>query len=269
MSLTGHVPNARAARWLNLGALNRIVVSAVLAGLLAALLLTAVQRFQVSGLILQAEVYEEAAARQAAPQMPAARPAHGQPGHDHAHDHLAAADHEQHEHGGWQPENGVERTLYTVLANVTVGVAFGLLLCAAMSLRGHASGGWRAGLLWGLAGYAVFFVAPSLGLPPEVPGTQAAPLHDRQLWWLLTAVCTASGLAMLVLARSWQVKLVGLVLLAAPHLIGAPQPALADSAAPAALARSFIYATACANAVFWLALGGLSGWFYQKFARQS
>ena len=259
MSLTG------GARWLNLGAFNRIVVSAVGAGLLAGVLVTGVQQLQVSKIILQAEVYEDAAAAQAL----VARPAHGEPGHDHAHDHMTMAGdgQKEHQHGGWQPENGIERTAWTVLANVTVGVAFGLLLCAAFSLRSQPIAGWRAGLLWGLAGYAVFFVAPSLGLPPEVPGTQAAPLHERQLWWLMAALCSAGGLAMLVFARSWQVKLVGVVLLFAPHLVGAPEPLVQGSAAPAELARSFIHATALASAVFWLALGSLSGLFYQKFAR--
>jgi predicted cobalt transporter CbtA len=36
--------------------------------------------------------------------------------------------------------------------------------------------------------------------------------------------------------------------------------------APEELAQAFIRATAMANAVFWLALGGLTGFFYRRFA---
>jgi predicted cobalt transporter CbtA len=63
-----------------------------------------------------------------------------------------------------------------VLANVSMAVGFALMLVAAFALSGRRIT-WRSGLLWGLAGYGVFFVAPSLGLPPEVPGTLAAPLQ--------------------------------------------------------------------------------------------
>jgi cobalt transporter subunit CbtA len=178
-----------------------------------------------------------------------------------AHEH----DHEHHEHGGWQPENGWERTLFTALANISLAVSFGLFLGAALCQRG-AAGGWRSGLLLGLAGYAVFFVAPSLGLPPELPGSEAAALADRQLWWLGTVILTATGLALLIFARNGKFKILGAVLLAVPHLIGAPQPQVHGGTAPVELAHAFIYATAVANAVFWLALGGLTGFFYKKLA---
>lgn len=226
----------------DLAAFKRIVSAAVLAGMLAGLLLTAVQQIQVSRIILRAEVYEDAAA--------ASQPANA---------HASAG------HEAWQPANGVERTLFTALANISLAVGFGLLLGAAICLRGKASG-WRSGLLWGLAGYGIFFVAPSLGLPPEVPGTAAAPLADRQLWWLITVALTASGLLLLIFARTWQLKILGAVMLGMPHLIGAPQPPVHAGTAPAELAQAFVYATAVANAVFWLALGGLTGLFYGKFA---
>jgi len=137
------------------------------------------------------------------------------------------------------------------------------LLGAASTLRGGI-GSWRNGLLWGLAGYAIFFVAPSLGLPPEVPGTETANLNDRQLWWLMTVFDTAAGLWLLVFSKTNLNKLFGAVLLISPHIIGAPQPGAPGSAAPAELANTFIAATAFANAIFWLALGGLMGLFSKK-----
>lgn len=239
---------------LNLAALKKIVLVGLQAGVLAGLLLTGVQRIQVSPLIQQAEQYEQAANAAAAQAV-----------HEHEHEQHEHAGHEpehEHEHGGWQPESGAERNLYTALANVNLAVGFALLLGAAMFLRGGATG-WRAGLMWGLAGYAVFFVAPSLGLPPEVPGAEAAPLAGRQVWWLIAVMATAAGLALLVFGRQRSIRLLGAFLLAVPHLIGAPQPAFPGGAAPAELARAFIFASAAANAVFWLALGALSGWFYQ------
>jgi cobalt transporter subunit CbtA len=131
-------------------------------------------------------------------------------------------------------------------------------------LRGGISH-WRSGLLWGLAGYTVFFVAPSLGLPPEVPGTEAAALKDRQLWWLMAVFDTAFALWLIVFSKTKSNKVLGLILLLSPHfLIRAPQPEVHSSAAPTELVQSFIMATTLANALFWLVLGGLMGLFLSK-----
>lgn len=225
---------------------KRIVSAAALAGFLAGLLLTAVQQVQVIPVLLKAEVYEEAAAAVAS---------------HSGREHPAAG----HENEAWQPANGWERTVFTAVSNVVLAIGFALLLGAAISLRGGRTG-WRSGLLWGMAGYAVFFVAPSLGLPPEVPGTEAARLIDRQLWWVMTVVFTAAGLALLAFARTWGGKMLGAILLSVPHVIGAPQPQIHGSAAPIELANAFLYATVLANAVFWVALGSLVGFFYKKMA---
>jgi cobalt transporter subunit CbtA len=238
----------------NLAGFKRIVSATALAGLLAGSLLTVVQQVQVAPIILQAEVYEEAATPVAVSAAAASPAAAAPSGHEHTHDH-----------GEWEPENGWERALFTALANISLAVGFGLFLGAAFYQSGAAIN-WRSGLLWGAAGYAVFFIAPSLGLPPELPGTTAAPLADRQLWWTLTVAATATGLSLLVFARSWKMKLLGAVLLAVPHFVGAPQPLAHATAAPADLVHAFVYATAIANAVFWLALGGLMGFFYRKNA---
>jgi predicted cobalt transporter CbtA len=52
-------------------------------------------------------------------------------------------------------------------------------------------------------------------------------------------------------------------LLAAPHVIGAPQPATYGGSNSVELAKDFLRATYVANAAFWLALGGLLGLFYK------
>jgi len=244
---------------------RRMASAVVVAGALSGVLLSGVQQFQVEKIILKAEEYEKAG-ESAAPAAddhvhePAAQAAAHEHSHANAHEHEHA-----HDANAWEPADGAERTGYTVLANVSMAVGFALLLVAAFALSGRQIS-WRSGLLWGLAGYGVFFVAPSLGLPPEVPGTVAAPLHARQLWWIMTAGLTAAGLGLGVYARHWALKLLGLVLLVVPHLVGAPHPAVPGGAAPEELAQAFIHATALANGIFWLTLGGLTGYFYKKFA---
>lgn len=220
---------------------KRLLTTAALTGLLAGLLLTAVQQLQIEPLLLDAERYE------------------------HAADNHAPHPDDEHSHADWQPRAGMERSLYTGGANIVMAVGFALLLGGATTLRG-APLDWRSGLLWGAAGYAVFFIAPALGLPPEVPGAQTAGLAARQFWWLAAVLCTAGGLALAVFARGRTVRVLAVPLLLAPHLIGAPQTEVHGGTAPAELAQAFVAASVTANAVFWLTLGGLFGFFQRRFA---
>ena len=226
----------------------RIARTAGFTGLLAALLLTLLQSFWVSPLILQAETYETAA--------PAA----------HEHEHAGAAASEEHHHDAeaWSPEDGWQRVLSTTGGNLVVAVGFALLLAAMYTLR--SPGRAATGALWGLGGFAVFCLAPTLGLPPELPGTAAADLALRQYWWVGTAAATAVGLALIVFAGNWLLKAVGLVLLVIPHVIGAPQPEVHESLAPEALESQFIVASLLTNAAFWVALGLISAWLYRRQA---
>ena len=226
-------------------AFRRIFVVAALAGLIAGLLVTVAHHFGTAAIIARAEVYEKAADK-------AAGAAEAMPGMDHG-----AAE--------WEPADGLQRTAFTALADILTGIGFGLLLVSAYALRGAAVD-WRKGLLWGLAAFATFTLAPGLGLPPEVPGTSAAPLLDRQIWWVATAVATGGGLAAIFLGRraAWVVG--GIVLIALPHLVGAPQPAQPGGAAPESLAHLFIAAAVATSLLFWLVLGSLTGFFYQRMA---
>ena len=226
----------------------RIARTAGFAGLLAALLLTLLQSFWVAPLILQAETYETAA--------PAVQE------HEHA-DAAAGAEH-HHDAEAWSPEDGWQRVLSTTGGNLVVAVGFALLLAAMYTLR--RPGRVSTGALWGLGGFAVFCLAPNLGLPPELPGTAAADLALRQYWWIGTAAATAVGLALMVFAGNWLLKAVGLVLLVLPHVIGAPQPEVHESLAPEALESQFIVASLLTNAAFWVALGLISAWLYRRQA---
>ena len=226
--------------------ITRIARTAGFSGLLAALLLTLLQSFWVAPLILQAETYENAA-----------------PAAEH-HDHDAGTAPHEHEHSAeaWAPEDGWQRVLSTTGGNLVVAVGFALVLAALYSLR--EPGRVSTGALWGLAGFAVFCLAPTLGLPPELPGTAAADLGQRQTWWVGTAAATAAGLALLVFARHWLFKVLGVALLVIPHVIGAPQPSVHESLAPEALEAQFKIASWLTNAAFWLALGLLSAWLYRR-----
>ncbi|MEE9413561.1 MAG: CbtA family protein [Methylococcales bacterium] len=226
-------------------AVKQIILTAALSGLLAGLLLTVIQQFGVMPSLFEAEVYEQAmSANQDNLVL----------------ENTASTSQQQDE---WEPEEGLQRTALTAISNISLAFGFAMLLGAAMHLYGKPAN-WRTGILWGLAGYTVFFLSPGLGLPPEVPGTEAAALQDRQLWWLMTVLATGAGLSLLIFSHHWLLKLLGALLLATPHLIGAPQPVSHVSAAPLSVVNSFIYASAIANALFWLALGGLQGLFLKN-----
>ena len=120
-------------------------------------------------------------------------------------------------------------------------------------------------MFWGLAAFAVFTLAPGLGLPPELPAMPAAELGPRQLWWLGTVASSAAGLALLVYGRSVLAIAGGVVLLVAPHLIGAPQPATYETAIPEGLHHSFVVAVVLTTLVFWVLLGGLTGFLRERF----
>ena len=176
-------------------------------------------RGQWAPLILAAEVYETAAPAEASPATD---------GHDHQHGTEA--------HGAepWAPEDGWERNAYSLGAQLITGVGLAFLLTAAIVFFGKGAD-WRRGLLWGLAGFASFTLAPSIGLPPELPGTEAAPLLDRQLWWIGTVIATAGGLFAAARVRNVYGYAIAVVLIAAPHIIGAPQPEVPGALAPAEL----------------------------------
>ncbi len=216
--------------------LKRILVTALAAGLVAGVFVSLVQMMGVHPLIIEAETYE------------AATPAHG-----------------ENEAPSWAPEDGRERTFYTVLANILTGFGFALLLSAALALHGGPVD-WRRGLVWGLAGFAVFGLAPALGLPPEPPGVEAAPLAERQLWWLGTAAATALGLGLIAFAPRRFLKAVGVIALILPHAVGAPELAAHGGATPQDLIQAFVVASLAATALFWLVLGGLAGFLYPRLA---
>ncbi len=219
--------------------LKRIVLAALVAGLIGGIVISIVQEFTTTPLILHAEQFENA---------PASSP---------------AADAQEAE--AWAPADGIVRTLYTSFGNIVAGIGFALMLVAGIALHGGEIDG-RRGVLWGVAGFAVFSLAPALGLPPEVPGAMAAELVPRQGWWLAAVVATALGLGLMVFARRTVWIVLGVVVLAAPHIVGAPHPEKLGGPVPPELAAHFVAASLVTAAVFWAILGWLSGTLYRRFS---
>jgi cobalt transporter subunit CbtA len=238
---------------------RNLVFSALFVGLISGGLSTAVQFFQVIPIIISAEAFEG----EPAPATTSEKTEHNQASHEHATKEE------------WGPEDGLERTAYTLLTNILTAIGFALLILTAIVASqkpdDNSKLNWRHGILWGLSGYVIFFVAPALGLPPEIPGTTAAPLETRQIWWIFAVICTAVGIGgVMFVKQPWRWALLGLLVI--PHLVGAPHitemfadkpPAVA--AELTVLTQQFIIATAISTATLWIALGITSVWTAKRF----
>ncbi|MBZ9890294.1 CbtA family protein [Mesorhizobium sp. BR1-1-3] len=234
---------------------RNVVFIAAIAGLVAGVVLACMQAYATVPLILKAEVYEQA-------------------GGGHHHDHAAPAATDSNamsaaapapaeataaaEDEGWAPADGFERFAFSVLANIVTGIGFGLILVAVSEFAGGI-GGWRQGVFWGLAGFAVFTLAPGLGLPPELPAMPAADLTQRQIWWWATVAATAAGLGLIAFRKSLPLAILAVLLIVAPHVVGAPQPDSYETAIPEGLHHQFVVAVTVTNLVFWLVLGAVVG----------
>ncbi len=229
---------------------QRLLTSALFAGFVAGLLAALLHFALVQDLILQAETYETGEVTHFA-------------GAEAAHDH--AADTPAHGHAG-EGDSGVGRNLLTVLFTSLIYVGYALLLVAGFGVASTLGLriGLREGLLWGIAGFATFQLAPAAGLAPELPGTMAADLTDRQIWWWGTVLATAAALALLGYGRKPHLVIAGAVLLALPHVIGAPHPDSYAGVAPPELAASFAARVLAVGLVVWASLGALAGWIWNR-----
>jgi cobalt transporter subunit CbtA len=229
-----------------------IVFSAALAGLIVGVVISAVQFFATVPLIQQSEVYERKA-----PAQPAAQPT-AAAAHDHDKTHSRDSE--------WEPEAGFQRNAFTVAANVLTAIGFALLLTGVYAIRGRPVT-WREGLLWGVAGFAVFTAAPGLGLPPELPGLPVADLTARQTWWIATAAATAGGLWLLVFRSAAWAAMLGLAVIVLPHLIGAPVAPESHTDVPAVLSHRFVVAVTLTSLMFWALLGVCTSIAFGRISR--
>jgi len=231
---------------------RQIVLTALLAGLGAGLFGWGLQMVTTTPQIIAAEGFEDGGATE---------------GHSHG-DETAETDAHAHDAMAWMPDDGLERHAFTLLTSVLMGIGFSFVLVGVFAMRGQEVGA-NQGVLWGLGGFAAFYVSPAMGLPPELPGMIAEAVSDRQIWWVSAVITCAIGLAMMVFSSNRLWKIAGALLIAAPHAVGAPHPEMNDLyvGLPPELAAQFAVTSLVTVGLFWIALGALAGYFYDRFAK--
>ncbi len=237
---------------------KRLFACALFAGLGAGALAALIELTFVVPLIHEAELYETGALVHfgaAGAHPPAALGAVPLTGlvADHDHDSAATA------------ENPALRGLGTFGSFLISYTGFALLLVAGFALAdrfGHRVTA-RNGVIWGLCGFIAVQLAPSFGLPPELPGGAGAALDLRQVWWICCVLATATGLGLFAFGRNALALGAGAGLLALPHLIGAPTAAYAG-VAPPELSAHFVARVLGSGAASWALLGTMAGAIWAK-----
>jgi cobalt transporter subunit CbtA len=216
----------------------RILLTALIAGLIGGVAVSGLQALGTTPLILKAETYETGG--------------------------KGAEATVQQDHGEeWAPHDGWERVSFTLLANVLMAVGFAALLASAFTVLANQVG--LAGSVgWGLAGFAAFGFIPSIGLPPELPGMIAADIASRQFWWWSSAIASCIGLGLLAFAPRAGVKALGAVAIALPFVVGAPHAVSGAGSVPPELAAQFVTVSLGTGLVFWLILAASAAWSFRR-----
>ncbi len=219
---------------------TRIIVSALFAGAAAGLLAGLLQLIFVQPVLLHAELYEGGDLQHFGGAIVSAHP----------------------ELPGFEPVRDLLSVIFTMLTYT----GYALLLVALMSLAEDRGARIepRTGIIWGIAGYIAFHLAPGFSLAPEVPGVAAAEVGARQVWWFATVA--ASGLALWLIAFGRALPLYGLaaLLLMAPHLIGAPEPEAFAGTVPPEIAALFAARALGVGLAAWVLLGTFAAYFWQR-----
>lgn len=215
---------------------SRIAVSALIAGFGAGLFAALLQFTFVQPVLLHAELFENGTLTHFGATASAAQVAHTG-GTDLVRDGLSV--------------------LFSAL--IYVGYAFILLSVMALAEERGAPITPRAGLIWGVAGFITVQLAPAFGLAPELPGMAAADVTARQIWWFATAGATGGALWLIAFGRNWAMWGTAVILLAAPHLIGAPAPDTFTGPAPPEIASAFAARALGTGLAVWVMLGLLEG----------
>ncbi len=212
----------------------RLILTVIMAGLFAGIIMSGIQHYKLVPLISIAESFEK-------PETPCVQT---MPGMDMCGE-------------SWMPAEGLQRIAATTAATMLVGAGYALLLVG-FSLIAGLPITRENGLIWGLCGFLAICLAPAAGLPPELPSMPVADLHMRQIWWVATAAST--GFALYLIAgrtESWA-KPLAVLAIALPQLFSLPQPMPHQTDLPPLLAAQFVSASIAANAVFWALIGLLT-----------
>ncbi len=219
---------------------QKILTSALFAGFCAGLIAALLQMVFVQPVLLHAELYE---------------------GGDLI--HFGAEPNSAHPE---LPGIDLMRDGLSLLFSALIYVGYAFILVAGMSLaaeRGHRIDA-RTGIIWGLCGFIAFHLAPAASLPPEVPGVAAADVELRQMWWFGTVGATAVALMLIGLARGMVPLAVAIVLILAPHVIGAPEPDTFVGPVPPEIAALFASRALAVGLAVWVVLGSLAGYFWER-----
>jgi cobalt transporter subunit CbtA len=122
----------------------------------------------------------------------------------------------------------------------------------------------RQGLLWGLAGFITVHFAPAIGLPPELPGSSAADVSVRQVWWFSTVAATGLALWLIAFGNNWIAWALAAILLLLPHIFGAPHPDIFYGTVPPELGGLFAGRALGVGMVAWVLLGLFAAYFWQR-----
>jgi cobalt transporter subunit CbtA len=243
---------------------QRMLTSALIAGVAAGLLAAVLHFVFVQNYILLGEAFESGTRVHFAGTATGAADGGS---HDHAPAEGdvadASADHDHtHEHPAPGTDaSGLKRNALTVLFTTLVYSGYGLLLVAGFALAnrfGHSVTA-QDGVLWGLAGFAAFQLMPAMGLAPDLPGTLAADFQARQVWWLATVLCTGAALALIGYGSGLSAYGLAVLLLALPHIVGAPQLDGFSGVAPPEVAGAFSARVLGVGLIAWAVLGLVAG----------
>lgn len=218
---------------------TRILTSGLIAGALGGFIAALLQLYFVQPVLLHAELYESGALT-----------------------HF----------GSGQPSDAVQdvarfdvmRDGLSVLFTMLIYAGYGLMLAACMSVADDQGAliDTRRGLIWGVAGFIAVQLAPGFSLPPEVPGMSAAEVGPRQVWWFATVAATGLGLWLLAFGHGLVMWILSAGLILAPHVIGAPSPAVFTGPAPTELGALFAARAFGVGLIAWVLTGAFAGWLW-------
>jgi cobalt transporter subunit CbtA len=218
---------------------TKIVTSALFAGFSAGAIAFALQYVFVQPILLHAEMFEQGVLSYS-------------PG-------VPIAAHVEHAQGVDLMRDGL-----SVLFAALIYTGYALILIAGFALaetRGEIITAQR-GLIWGICGFIAVQLAPAFGLSPELPGMSAADVTARQVWWFGTAIATGLGLWLIAFGRGLAMWAPAVVLLIAPHIIGAPMAIHMTGPTPPELASEFAARSLGVGIAAWATLGLAAAFFW-------
>jgi cobalt transporter subunit CbtA len=223
--------------------LGKIILSTLCAGLLAGLIMAGIQYVRLTPLIEAAEVYEtpetEAIAEANKPCVET------MPGMKMCNDDGRPS---------WKPEDGWQRTIITTTASLIAGSGFAILMVG-VSMLTNIPVTKQNGLIWGICGFIAVTLAPSIGLPPELPGMPVVDLHTRQIWWIATILLTGAAIFLWIKAKNYWWQIAAIIFAITPQFFAPINAVKSEGNLPASLAAEFASSSLAANLVMWLAIG--------------